>query len=158
MRLFQTIWESCWIEDKASDWGGEKVQKRFLLAEQGSPPQYCFKKVVIQKLSSTECSLEFVLTEEKKTELGLGEQYSERRDARRFFTALPPLLSTKIKNSKEPTRGLVEGEAQYDCAIYDSEFDHNLGHEKCPGVLLTNNLLQDIRNQMTGLQNCFVQP
>ena len=57
------------------------VQKRFLLAEQGSPPQYCFKKVVIQKLSSTECSLELVLTEEKKTELGLGEQYSEREDA-----------------------------------------------------------------------------
>ena len=49
-----------------------------MLAEQGSPPQYCFKKVVIQKLSSTECSLEFVLTEEKKTELGLGEQYLER--------------------------------------------------------------------------------
>ena len=68
----------CEIHNKRMDLVGEKVQKRFLLAEQGSPPQYCFKKVVIQKLSSTECSLEFVLTEEKKTELGLGEQYSER--------------------------------------------------------------------------------
>ena len=99
-------WESCWIEDEASDWGGEKVQKRFLLAEQGSPPQYCFKKVVIQKLSSTECSLEFVLTEEKKTELGLGEQYSERDYAGWFFYCPPPPLA-KMKNSKEPTRGFL---------------------------------------------------
>ena len=32
---------------------------------------------------------------------------------------------------------------------YGSEFDHNLGIEKCPWVLLTDNLLQNIRKQMT---------
>ena len=98
MRLFQTIWESCWIEDKASDRGGEKVQKRFFSAEQGSPSRYCFKKVVIQKLSSTECSLEDRARFRRTI-------FREGR-CRVIFLLPPPLVQYQNeKKSCEPTRG-----------------------------------------------------